>query len=84
MTFLVIYYTMMLTIMGVIGIVIARNRKMGMNRIFGWGLFLFLFGCLPLFGEGVKVLDFVNMDDSVIESMCNFNASDIEDQQKWV
>jgi len=74
----------MLTILGVVGIVIARNRNMGMKRIFGWGMFLFLFGCLVLFGEGVELLNFVNMDDSDLESMCKFNVSDIEDQQKWV
>jgi len=84
MIFLVIYYTLMLKILGVVVIIIARNRNMGMKRIFSWGIFLFLFGCLVLFGEGVELLNFVNMDDSDFESMCKFNVSDIEDQQKWV
>ena len=70
MAFLIFYYTMMLSIMAVVGIVIARNRKIRHFRVFLHGMFMFLFGCLVLFGEGVELLKFVNMDDADLESMC--------------
>jgi len=45
-----------------------------MNRIFGYGMFLFLFGCVPMFSEGVKVLEFANMDDTTLNTLCEFNV----------
>lgn len=55
-----------------------------MTRIFLYSVFMFFFVCCVLFGEGVKILEFVNTDDDDFRAMCEFNVTDIEDQQKWV
>jgi len=77
-SFMLIFYLIFLTIMAVLGMMIAKQRNCKPISIILFGLFIFFFASVPLFAEGTGILEFSNMDDQEFRSMCDMNIDEID------
>lgn len=73
MLLLILFYTIFLTTMAIVGGYLTKKRGCHISIIGIYAIALLFFGCIPLMFEGNKIMEISKMRDSEIDNLCSMD-----------